>query len=99
MVFYLIGIGLYDEQVCTARTVASRLSNHSDAPALTVCAWLPQDITLKGLAAVRKSKAIYLEAYTSILAVPRERLEAAWGVKIEVRRERFTPPAFRSGIG
>ena len=30
------------------------------------------------------SKAVYIEAYTSILAVPKERLEAAWGVKIEV---------------
>ncbi|KAL1504131.1 hypothetical protein AB1Y20_010541 [Prymnesium parvum] len=42
------------------------------------------DITLKGLKAVQSSAVVYIEAYTSVLAVPKERLEAAWGVKIEL---------------
>ncbi len=42
-----------------------------------------QDITLKGLRAVQKCSAVYLEAYTSILGVPRARLEEAWSIKIE----------------
>lgn len=43
-----------------------------------------QDITLRGLNAVRASATVYIEAYTSILSVPKERLEEAWGVKIEL---------------
>ena len=42
-----------------------------------------QDITLRGLAAIKKCKKVYLEAYTSILTVPRARLEALFGVAIE----------------
>ncbi|KOO23604.1 diphthine synthase [Chrysochromulina tobinii] len=42
-----------------------------------------EDITLKGLRAVQKCSAVYLEAYTSILGVPRARLEEAWSIKIE----------------
>ena len=33
-----------------------------------------KDITVKGLEIVRRSKRVYLEAYTSILHVPKERL-------------------------
>ena len=33
------------------------------------------DITLRGLNAIRRSSRVYLEAYTSILMVPKERLE------------------------
>lgn len=43
-----------------------------------------EDITLKGLKAIQSCTKVYLEAYTSILTVPRERLEKAWGVKIEL---------------
>ena len=43
-----------------------------------------QDITLKGLNAVKGSAAVYLEAYTSILGVPRERLEALFGKTVEL---------------
>ncbi|ESK95190.1 diphthine synthase [Moniliophthora roreri MCA 2997] len=46
--FYIIGLGLCDEQ----------------------------DITVRGLHAVKKSSRVYLEAYTSILMVQKERLEA-----------------------
>ncbi|KAJ2783742.1 diphthine synthase [Coemansia interrupta] len=38
-----------------------------------------RDITVKGLEAVKKSERVYLEAYTSILMVPKERLEAFYG--------------------
>ncbi|KAF8630227.1 hypothetical protein AX15_003050 [Amanita polypyramis BW_CC] len=48
--FYLIGLGLYDES----------------------------DITLRGLNAIQRSSRVYLEAYTSILMVPKERLEALY---------------------
>lgn len=33
-----------------------------------------KDITVNGLAAVRRSERVYLEAYTSILGVPKDRL-------------------------
>ena len=48
-----------------------------------------QDITLKGLEAVRKCSEVYLEAYTSVLTVPKERLEAAWGVTITIADRDF----------
>ncbi|EPY51259.1 diphthine synthase Dph5 [Schizosaccharomyces cryophilus OY26] len=52
--FYLIGLGLYDEN----------------------------DITLRGLQTVKKCQRIYLEAYTSILLVNKERLESLYGKEI-----------------
>ena len=42
------------------------------------------DITLKGLRALQQCKKVYIEAYTSILMVPTERLEALFGKKIEL---------------
>uniref|UniRef100_A0A7S2DK48 diphthine methyl ester synthase n=1 Tax=Haptolina brevifila TaxID=156173 RepID=A0A7S2DK48_9EUKA len=42
-----------------------------------------EDITLKGLRAVQRCTKVYLEAYTSILGVPRTRLEEVFGVAIE----------------
>ena len=42
-----------------------------------------EDITLKGLRAVKKSAVVYNEAYTSILAVTREKLEELFEKKIE----------------
>ncbi|KAJ1643378.1 diphthine synthase [Coemansia asiatica] len=41
-----------------------------------------RDITVKGLEAVKGSERVYLEAYTSILMVPKERLEAFYGKEI-----------------
>jgi len=43
-----------------------------------------QDITLRGLNALKRCSKIYLEAYTSVLTVPKEQLEQAWGVAIEI---------------
>ena len=43
-----------------------------------------QDITLRGLNALKRCSKIYLEAYTSVLTVPKEQLEEAWGVAIEI---------------
>ena len=43
-----------------------------------------EDITLKGLRVVQRCSKVYLEAYTSILGVPREELEKAYGVSIEL---------------
>ena len=48
-----------------------------------------EDITLKGLRAVKKSAVVYIEAYTSILAVPREKLEALFEKKIEEAPREF----------
>lgn len=46
MVFFIIGLGLFDER----------------------------DITVRGLETVKRCARVYLEAYTSILQVPQERL-------------------------
>ena len=42
------------------------------------------DITLKGADAIKKCDKVFLESYTSILAVPAERLEALYGKKVEI---------------
>ncbi|THV06159.1 Diphthine synthase [Dendrothele bispora CBS 962.96] len=49
--FYIIGLGLSDEQ----------------------------DVTIRGLNAIKKSTRVYLEAYTSILMVEKDRLESFYG--------------------
>ncbi|KAJ1884589.1 diphthine synthase, partial [Kickxella alabastrina] len=41
-----------------------------------------RDITVKGLEAVKGSERVYLEAYTSILMVPKERLEKFYGKEV-----------------
>ncbi len=41
-----------------------------------------QDITLKGLAAIKTCEKVYLESYTSLLQVPLENLEKLYGKKI-----------------
>ncbi|XP_055886391.1 diphthine methyl ester synthase-like isoform X1 [Biomphalaria glabrata] len=41
-----------------------------------------KDITVKGLEIVRRAKRVYLEAYTSILTVGKEALEAYYGRKV-----------------
>ncbi|KZV61942.1 Diphthine synthase [Peniophora sp. CONT] len=41
-----------------------------------------KDITVRGLEAVKSSTRVYLEAYTSILMVPKERLEAFYGKEL-----------------
>jgi diphthine synthase len=43
-----------------------------------------RDITLRGLEAVRGCARVYLEAYTSILLCPKERLEALYGKEVTV---------------
>jgi len=43
-----------------------------------------KDITIKGLEAVKKCSKIYLEAYTSILGVDKEKMEALYGKKLIV---------------
>lgn len=41
-----------------------------------------KDITVKGLEIVKKCKRVYLEAYTSILTVGKEALEAFYGIEV-----------------
>lgn len=43
-----------------------------------------KDITLKGMEAIAKSDLVFLESYTSILAVSKERLEEMYGKKVEI---------------
>lgn len=43
-----------------------------------------EDITLRGLRAVQKSEVVFLEAYTSVLGAPKEKLEEAYGCSIVV---------------
>lgn len=43
-----------------------------------------KDISLKGLEAIQKSKRVFLESYTSILTVPKERLESFYKKQIEI---------------
>ncbi|EJT96938.1 diphthine synthase isoform b [Dacryopinax primogenitus] len=43
-----------------------------------------KDITVRGLEAVRSCRRLYLEAYTSMLLVPKEQLEAFYGTKLIV---------------
>ena len=66
MVFWLVGLGLGDEE----------------------------DITLRGLNVVRKCETVYLEAYTSILTVGRERLEVP---RIRPRLAAVVPLAHAAG--
>ena len=83
MVFYLIGIGLADEEV----RGRLRRWKHITVTWLTPCdaraRRASQDITLKGLRAVQRCSAVYIEAYTSILSVPREKLEKLFEKPIE----------------
>jgi len=48
-----------------------------------------KDITVKGLEAVKGSSAIYLEAYTSLLGVDKEKLEAFYGKSITIADREF----------
>jgi diphthine methyl ester synthase len=41
-----------------------------------------QDITLRGLNAIKRCTRIYLESYTSILHIPKERLESFYSKSI-----------------
>ncbi|KAI3426102.1 hypothetical protein D9Q98_008070 [Chlorella vulgaris] len=43
-----------------------------------------RDITVKGLDAVKQSERVYLEAYTSLLLVPKEKLEEFYGKEVVV---------------
>jgi diphthine synthase len=68
--------------------------------------WDENDITLKGLEAVKKCDKVFLECYTSKLGVPVERLENLYGKKIiladralvEKRAEEITKPAEHSSV-
>ena len=48
-----------------------------------------KDITVKGLEAVKSCDRIYLEAYTSILMISKERLEAFYGKPVIVADREF----------
>lgn len=48
-----------------------------------------KDITVRGLEAVRNCKTVYLEAYTSLLLVPKEKLEGFYGKEVVVADREF----------
>lgn len=52
-----------------------------------------QDITLKGLEAVKKCDKLYLEYYTSKLACSKEKLEALYGKEISIANREFVEGA------
>lgn len=72
---YVIGLGLYDEKDITVRFALGPLSLESylgssasealDIPVATRC---------RGLEAVKRCRRVFLEAYTSMLMVPKEQL-------------------------
>lgn len=43
-----------------------------------------RDVTVKGAEAIRKCTTVFLESYTSILSISKERLEVAFGRPIEI---------------
>lgn len=43
-----------------------------------------RDVTVKGADAIRGADVVFLECYTSILAVPQARLEAAYGKPVRI---------------
>lgn len=43
-----------------------------------------RDVTVKGAEAIKKCSKVFLESYTSILSISKERLEAAFGVPIQI---------------
>src|SRR3989338_10758312 len=45
-----------------------------------------KDITLNGLEAVKKGDVVYLENYTSVLNVPKQKLEELYGKKVVLAR-------------
>ena len=50
-----------------------------------------QDITLKGLNALKRCSKIYLEAYTSVLTVPKEQLEPLTHRRHHTHNRRMVP--------
>lgn len=77
MMLYFIGLGLCDEKDITVRCCCYCM--FCSSVSVLLCLPRPVSRTLhtksRGLEAVRGSKRIYLEAYTSQLLVPKEKLE------------------------
>ena len=48
-----------------------------------------KDITIRGLDAVKSSSLVFLEAYTSILSVGKERLEAFYECEVQIADRNF----------
>jgi len=72
VMLYVIGLGLCDEKDITIRLgSASRPQDLLNIKPGNGPVWLH---ALRGLEAVKRCKAIYLEAYTSLLLVPTEKL-------------------------
>ena len=77
----------YDRQLCLCVQIDASGTIHQHKMAL----WMiglglgdERDVTLKGADAIRGADIIFLESYTSVLSVPRERLEEAYGKKVEI---------------
>ena len=72
MVLYVIGLGLYDEKDITVRYGLSEIVCILAVCSLVACT--PSMLFRRGLEAVKQCSRVYLEAYTSVLMVPKERL-------------------------
>lgn len=48
-----------------------------------------KDVTIRGLEAIKSSSLVFLEAYTSILSVEKEKMEAFYGCKVQIADRNF----------
>jgi len=48
-----------------------------------------KDVTVRGLEAIKSSPLVFLEAYTSILSIDKERLEAFYGCEVKIADRNF----------
>lgn len=75
MVLYVIGLGLYDEKDITVRSaLAFWPPEFHLGSSLLKARWQYLLMLCRGLEAVKRCSCVFLEAYTSVLMVPKERL-------------------------
>ena len=83
MVLYVIGLGLHDEKDITVRSALGPFSSRvpkvpgrAGPGAALYTEWNKQSVPVvcRGLEAVKRCSRVFLEAYTSVLMVPKERL-------------------------
>ncbi len=81
---------VYDQQVHTAATASAPVTEQEHlqcASGVSICTVRFLLLSCRGLEAVKRSERVYLEAYTSLLLVPKEKLvRVDWlgGVLVQV---------------
>ena len=81
---YVIGLGLYDEKDITVRSALGSSPVESYLGIFTSQALYASKATrCRGLEAVKRCSRVFLEAYTSVLMVPKERLvRVSWRTSV-----------------